>query len=247
VAGDRHHGPAAWGFFSADVVVLLACTFLMGLALHAVRSGQVSPTCRSTWASASSRRQRHGGDGHLRRHPARAGGGWAAGDIPAVGPKVVGAACIALAIVGRPGGARHPGLAGQRPGLQINWNLVSETWRNLQLAHGNVVVFRSLLGISWMWFFGAVFLSQFPSFAKEVLHGNAQVASLLLVVFSVGIGIGSLLCELLSRRHVEIGLVPLGADRHDGLLGRPLLRFAGTAAVAEMGWAPSSASAATGA
>jgi 1-acyl-sn-glycerol-3-phosphate acyltransferase len=73
------------------------------------------------------------------------------------------------------------------------------------------VVFRSLLGISWMWFFGAVFLSQFPSFAKEVLHGNEQVASLLLVVFSVGIGTGSLLCEVLSRRHVEIGLVPLGA------------------------------------
>ncbi len=62
-----------------------------------------------------------------------------------------------------------------------------------------------------MWFFGAVFLSQFPAFASDVLHGDEQVASLLLVVFSVGIGIGSLLCEMLSRRHVEIGLVPLGA------------------------------------
>jgi 1-acyl-sn-glycerol-3-phosphate acyltransferase len=97
------------------------------------------------------------------------------------------------------------------PGLKINWNPVSETLRNLKLAHGNVVVFRSLLGISWMWFFGAVFLSQFPSFAKEVLHGDEQVASLLLVVFSIGIGVGSLLCEVLSKRHVEIGLVPLGA------------------------------------
>jgi 1-acyl-sn-glycerol-3-phosphate acyltransferase len=74
-----------------------------------------------------------------------------------------------------------------------------------------VAVFRSLLGISWMWFFGAVFLSNFPAFAKEVLHGSPQVASLLLAVFSVGIGIGSLLCEMLSKRHVEIGLVPLGA------------------------------------
>jgi 1-acyl-sn-glycerol-3-phosphate acyltransferase len=62
-----------------------------------------------------------------------------------------------------------------------------------------------------MWFFGAVFLGQFPSFARDVLHGNEQVASLLLVVFSIGIGIGALLCELLSKRHVEIGLVPLGA------------------------------------
>jgi 1-acyl-sn-glycerol-3-phosphate acyltransferase len=68
-----------------------------------------------------------------------------------------------------------------------------------------------MLGISWMWFFGAVFLSNFPAFAKEVLHGNEHVASLLLVVFSVGIGAGSLLCEKLSRHHVEIGLVPLGA------------------------------------
>ena len=60
-------------------------------------------------------------------------------------------------------------------------------------------------------FVGAVFLGNFPSFAKEVLHGDEQVATLLLVVFSVGIGIGSLLCEMLSRRMVEIGLVPLGA------------------------------------
>src|SRR5207253_2078700 len=79
------------------------------------------------------------------------------------------------------------------------------------LAPGDLVVFRSLLGRSWMWFFGAAFLAQFPAFATEVLHGDEQVASLLLVVFSIGIGIGSLLCEVLSRRHVEIGLVPLGA------------------------------------
>ena len=97
------------------------------------------------------------------------------------------------------------------PGLRICWNPFRETWRNLKLAHSQVLVFRSLLGISWMWFFGATFLSNFPAFAKEVLHGNEQVASLLLVVFSVGIGMGSLLCERLSHRHVEIGLVPLGA------------------------------------
>jgi 1-acyl-sn-glycerol-3-phosphate acyltransferase len=132
-------------------------------------------------------------------------------DIPTVGPQIVGGACIALAVVGRVVAHAIPSSPASEPGLQINWNPFSETWRNLKLAHENVVVFRSLLGISWMWFFGATFLSQFPSFAKEVLHGNAQVASLLLVVFSVGIGIGSLMCEMLSRRHVEIGLVPLGA------------------------------------
>jgi len=73
------------------------------------------------------------------------------------------------------------------------------------------VTWHMLLGISWLWFFGAVFLSQFPVLAKEVLRGSEHVASLLLVVFSIGIGVGSLLCERLSRGTVEIGLVPLGA------------------------------------
>ncbi|NEK32467.1 glycerol acyltransferase, partial [Rhizobium leguminosarum] len=128
-----------------------------------------------------------------------------------VGHAWVAACCVLLALAGRLVAQFIPSAPATDPGLVIHWNPVTETWRNLKLAHGNVVVFRSLLGISWMWFFGAVFLSQFPSFAKEVLHGDEHVASLLLVVFSVGIGIGSLLCEVLSRRHVEVGLVPLGA------------------------------------
>jgi 1-acyl-sn-glycerol-3-phosphate acyltransferase len=126
---------------------------------------------------------------------------------------------VALAVLGRVTAQRIPNTPAEDPSLKINWNPASETWRNLKLARENVVVFRSLLGISWMWFFGAVFLSQFPSFAKDVLHGNEHVASLLLVVFSVGIGVGSLLCEMFSRRHVEIGLVPLGA------LGMSLFAF----------------------
>ncbi|MDB5945151.1 MAG: glycerol acyltransferase, partial [Ramlibacter sp.] len=131
--------------------------------------------------------------------------------IPEVGRQDVAIACVLLALVGRGIAQFIPAAPSTDPGLRINWNPVTETWRNLKLAHQNIVVFRSLLGISWMWFFGAVFLSQFPSFAKEVLHGDEQVASLLLVVFSIGIATGSLLCEVLSRRHVEIGLVPLGA------------------------------------
>jgi 1-acyl-sn-glycerol-3-phosphate acyltransferase len=131
--------------------------------------------------------------------------------VPDIGAHHVGFAALGLALLGRLTAEFIPSTPAQDPTLRINWNPVTETWRNLKLAHGNLVVFRSLLGISWMWFFGAVFLSQFPSFAKDVLHGDEQVASLLLVVFSVGIGTGSLLCEVLSRRHVEIGLVPLGA------------------------------------
>jgi 1-acyl-sn-glycerol-3-phosphate acyltransferase len=130
---------------------------------------------------------------------------------PVVGAHHVGITCVALALLGRLASQFIPASPAMDPGLKINWNPVTETWRNLQLARQTPVVFRSVLGISWMWFFGAVFLSLFPAFAKDVLHGDEQVASLLLVVFSVGIGTGSLLCEVLSRRHVEIGLVPMGA------------------------------------
>jgi 1-acyl-sn-glycerol-3-phosphate acyltransferase len=97
------------------------------------------------------------------------------------------------------------------PDLVVRWNPFGETVRNLRLAAENVVVFRGLMGVSWLWFFGASFLTQLPNFAKDVLGGSEAVASLLLVVFSIGIGIGSLLCESLSRRHVELGLVPIGA------------------------------------
>ena len=131
--------------------------------------------------------------------------------VPEVGASYVAWSCLALALLGRVSAQFVPRAPATDAALQINWNPVTETWRNLKLAHGSIVVFRSLLGISWMWFFGAVFLTQFPAFAKDVLGGNEQVASLLLVVFSIGIATGSLLCETLSRRHVEIGLVPFGA------------------------------------
>lgn len=202
---------AAGGFFLASVPTLLACTFLMGL--HSTLFG---PVKFSYLPQHLGERELTGGNGmvEMGTFVAILLGNVAGGliiAIPQVGAQWVGISCIALAIVGRATAQWVPVSPATDPGLTINWNPFTETWRNLKLAHGNVVVFRSLLGISWMWFFGAVFLSQFPSFAKEVLQGNEQVASLLLVVFSVGIGIGSLLCEQLSRRHVEIGLVPLGA------------------------------------
>jgi hypothetical protein len=131
--------------------------------------------------------------------------------ITDVGHLAVSVACLTIAIWGRWMSGRIPVLTATHPEQTINWNPVTETLHNLRLARANPKVFRTLLGISWMWFFGAVFLSQFPSFAKEVLHGDAQVASLLLVLFSVGIGAGSLLCEVLSRGRIEMGLSPLGA------------------------------------
>ena len=202
---------AALGFWLGQVPVLLLCTFLMG-----VHSTLFGPVKFAYLPQVLSERELTGGNGmvEMGTFVAILLGNVAGGllvALPGVGHGAVALACLALALVGRVLAQYIPGAPATDPGLRVNWNPFTETWRNLRLAHGNPVVFRSLLGISWMWFFGAVFLSQFRSFAEEVLRGNEQVASLLLVVFSVGIGTGSLLCEVLSRRHVEIGLVPLGA------------------------------------
>ena len=202
---------AGYGFLQQNVPVLLACVFLMGL--HSTLFG---PVKFAYLPQHLNERELTGGNGmvEMGTFVAILLGNVAGGlliAIPGVGATYVTAACLGLAVLGRVLAQAVPSSPATDPGLTINWNPVTETWRNLKLAHENIAVYRSLLGISWMWFFGAVFLSQFPSFARDVLHGNEQVASLLLVVFSIGIGIGALLCEMLSKRHVEIGLVPLGA------------------------------------
>ena len=202
---------AALGFVTHNAALLLGCVFLMGL--HSTLFG---PVKFAYLPQHLSERELTGGNGMVEMGTfvaillgSLAGGLLIA--LPGVGASYVAVACFAVALLGRWTAQQVPHSPATDPGLQINWNPVSETWRNLQLARRDTVVFRSLLGISWMWFFGAVFLANFPAFAKTVLHGDEHVASLLLVVFSVGIGIGALLCEVFSRRHVEIGLVPAGA------------------------------------
>ncbi len=202
---------AGWGFLNAAVPALLACVFLMGL--HSTLFG---PVKFAYLPQHLDERELTGGNGMVEMGTfvaillGQVAGGLLIA-IPGRGPALVAGACLGVAVLGRMVAQAVPLSPSTDPGLKINWNPFSETWRNLRLAHESPVVFRSLLGISWMWFFGAVFLSMFPAFAHDVLHGDEQVASLLLVVFSVGVGIGALLCEMLSHRHVEIGLVPLGA------------------------------------
>ena len=95
--------------------------------------------------------------------------------------------------------------------LKVNWNPITETYRNLRQIWGQQSLWLAIIGISWFWFYGATLLTQFPSFAKTILLGDESVFILLLSVFSIGIGIGSLLCEKLSKGKVELGLVLLGA------------------------------------
>ena len=118
---------------------------------------------------------------------------------------------IVVAICGYLSSRGIPPAPAAAPHLRINPNPFTETWRNIGFARGNRAVFLAILGISWFWLYGALFLAQFPAYARNVLGGGEGTVTLLLATFTVGIGLGSLLCEKLSGGHVEIGLVPFGS------------------------------------
>jgi len=128
-----------------------------------------------------------------------------------LGVELVAGATVLVALLGLATSWRIPPSPAPAPDLKISLNIVGESLRNLAFSRKNRTVFLSMLGNSWFWFYGALVLSQFPLFAKDYLHGDHSVFVLLLTIFSLGIGTGSLLCEKLSGGKVEIGLVPFGA------------------------------------
>ncbi|HTI17273.1 MAG TPA: MFS transporter [Trinickia sp.] len=201
----------AAGFVLHHATLLYLCTFLMG-----VHSTVFGPVKYAYLPQHLDERELVGGNGLVEMGTFVAiligtliGG--AAAAFGATGASVLAGVCVAVALAGRAMSSLVPPSPAPQPDLRINWNPISETWRNLALARTQRTVFLSLLGISWLWFVGATFLTSFFNFAKDVLSGNADVVTVLLATFSLGIGIGSLLCERLSKRRVEIGLVPLGS------------------------------------
>ncbi|KMN09235.1 MFS transporter [Pseudomonas sp. FSL R10-1350] len=125
---------------------------------------------------------------------------------------IVSGVIISVAVLGYLASRAIPRVAADTPELRLNWNIFSETWATLRLGLNQTpAVSRSVVGNSWFWFVGAIYLTQIPAYAKEWLYGDETVVTLILTVFSVGIAVGSMLCEKLSGRKVEIGLVPFGS------------------------------------
>lgn len=126
-------------------------------------------------------------------------------------PWIIGLAVVSFALLGVLASWRVPTAAAGDPGLQVNWNIYSQTRKILGEAGRQRSVFLAILAISWFWFMGSGYLTQFPNFTRSVLGSDEGVGTLLLTLFSLGVGAGALLCGYWSRGKIELGMVPLGA------------------------------------
>jgi 1-acyl-sn-glycerol-3-phosphate acyltransferase len=127
------------------------------------------------------------------------------------GPLVATVALVLLALAGNLASRMIPKVDAGAPETRVNWIPVVESLEVLRLAKKQKAVRNAILGISWFWFFGTMLTAQLPSYAIDNLGMQGSLYILALALFSIGTGVGSLLCEKLSARTVELGLVPFGA------------------------------------
>ncbi|MCX7208636.1 MAG: MFS transporter [Proteobacteria bacterium] len=202
---------AGIGFWQKDAAILMSCLFMMG-----VHSALFGPLKYSILPQYLKDQELLGGNGLIEMGTFVAILlGQIAGTIiiqhQPHGESLIIWACLGVAILGWISSRSMPAAPAPVKDLKINWNVFSETWQIIKHVKENKTVFNSLLGISWFWFFGAVYLTQLPSLSKNILGGDASVYTLLVALFSIGVGLGSILCEQLSGRKIELGLVPFGS------------------------------------
>jgi len=202
---------AAAGFVYTDVRLLLGALVLLG-----VHSTLFGPVKYAILPQALREQELVGGNALVETGTSLAiligtilGG--VLGELPGGTERLVPALTLAVAGVGWATSHFVPAAPAPQPGLRIDWNPFTETWRTFAFIRPNRAVYLSILGVSWFWFFGALLMAQFPAYAKDWLGGDAAVATALFATLSIGIAAGSLLCERMSGRKVEIGLVPFGS------------------------------------
>ncbi len=127
------------------------------------------------------------------------------------GTIIVSTMVVFFAFMGYLSARKIPPTGAASPDLKFNLNPASETLKIIKYCHSNRTVFLSVIGISWFWFYGSIIITQIPNFTRNYIYGDEGVFVLLMGIFSVSVGIGSLLCEKLSGGRIEIGLVPLGS------------------------------------
>ena len=201
---------AGAGFFKHNIVLLAVALFMMGM--HSTMFGPVKYAYLPQHLSEN---ELIGGNGLVEMGTfvaillGQVLGAWLATSKNY--PLFTSIAILLIAVLGYGTSRRIPYSAPSDAALKINWNPLTETVKNVRLIWSNQTLWLAIIAISWFWFFGATVLAQFPNLAKNVLYGDESVFILLLSIFSIGIGLGSVLCEKLSKGKVELGLVMFGA------------------------------------
>jgi len=202
---------AAIGLYTGNLALLMSVVFLLGF-----QSALFGPIKYAIVPQLLERRELTAGNGLV-----------AAGTYVAIlvgtilGPLIAGAplewpwlvlvATLTVALLGWLAALRVPAVEIGEPDLRVDLNPLRASMAALRLLTGRRELLHSVLGVSWFWFFGTVFLVQIPAWTQGVLGGNETALSALLALFIVGISTGALLCEKMSRGQIEIGLVPIGA------------------------------------
>ncbi|MGH6855849.1 MAG: 1-acyl-sn-glycerol-3-phosphate acyltransferase, partial [Aestuariivirga sp.] len=127
------------------------------------------------------------------------------------GRPVLSAALVGLAAVAWIAATRMPAAPSASPDLEFDWNIPRQTAKLLGYARERHDVFWAVLGASWFWFLGTIILVQFPVFTKDVLLANEYVANIFIAIFTIGIGAGSMLTNILLKGEVSARYVPLAA------------------------------------
>jgi MFS family permease len=118
---------------------------------------------------------------------------------------------VVTAVAGWLASRAIPPAPAKAPGLRIDPNAARQTWDLLRQAAATPELLACMMGVSWFWLVGATFLTQFPAFARDVLGADPTVVTLFLAMFTIGISVGSLLCQRLLKGVVSLRLAPLGA------------------------------------
>ncbi len=203
-------GFGAWALFLGDVTLLIGVLVLMG-----TQSAFFGPVKFSILPTHLAEEELIAGNGLIGAATFLAiligtiAGGLLV--LGAHGISTVATGIVVIAALGLLASFFIPRAEPPSPDLRINPNILSEAWRMIGRIRSSRTLFLTVLGISWFWLVGAVFLAEFPAFAKDVLGANEQVVTLFLTVFSVGIGIGSMLCNRLLKGEVTAKYVPFGA------------------------------------
>ncbi len=132
-------------------------------------------------------------------------------DAGEFGPLLTSIFVLGFALIGISASFFIPHKDAVAPKSKVNYNLVSATFQVLKRSSKYQSIFLSIIAISWFWVIGAIFLTVIPQYGKEFLNGKVEVVTLLLVLFSVGIGVGSIVCEKISQGRLELGVLPVGA------------------------------------